>query len=80
MFEFVPLRGQILQDGFKLFSVRPRGQCRFLRSSQSCRRDHLHGLGDLLNILDRRDAFPDLFQSSHMSVVQLGGKALVEFF
>src|SRR5450759_547428 len=42
-----------------------------LRTAQFRRRDHLHGLGDLLRIFDRADAPPDIDQTRH-ELVPLG--------
>ena len=39
-----------------------------LRPAQLGRRDHLHGLGDLLRVLDRPDAPPDVDQTGHCSI------------
>ena len=37
-----------------------------LRATQLGRRDHLHGLGDLARVLDRRDAPADVAQRGHV--------------
>src|SRR5213596_3634848 len=37
----------------------------FLRAAQLRRRDHLHGLGDLLRVADRADPLPDRFEGRH---------------
>ena len=38
-----------------LAGVRARLKNRFLRAAELCRRDHLHGLGDLLRALNTAD-------------------------
>ena len=45
--------------------IRPRGDHAILRAPQLGRRDHLHGLGDLLRVLHRADAPPDVDQARH---------------
>ena len=42
-----------------------RGDHAVLRAAQFRRRDHLHGLGDLLRVFDRADAPPDIDQARH---------------
>src|SRR5712692_58232 len=49
-----------LQDLEHLLGVRPRRQHRRLRAAQSRRGDHLHGLGDLLRVLDAVDPADDV--------------------
>ena len=45
--------------------VGARGEHAVLRAAQLRRRDHLHGLGDLLRVLHRADAAPDVDQAGH---------------
>ena len=46
-------------------AIRPRRDHAILRAPQFGRRDHLHGLGDLLRVLDGADAPPDVDQARH---------------
>ena len=46
-------------------AVGTRGDGAILRTAQFRRRDHLHGLGDLLRVFDRADAPPDIDQTRH---------------
>ena len=55
-----------------------------LRAAQLGRRDHLHGLGDLLRVLDRADAPAEVDQARHwldrgQRFLVLGNEALLEF-
>src|SRR5581483_10268477 len=46
--------------------VRPRREHPFLRAAQLRRGHHLHGLGDLLRVLDAADAAPDINCAGHI--------------
>ena len=56
-------------------AVGPRRDHAVLRAAQLGRRDHLHGLGDLLRVLDRADAPPDVDQARHVRVCRCGCSA-----
>ena len=58
-------RGEIGQHFVEQLRVGTRGQHFLLRPAQLCRRDHLHGPGDLLRVLDRADSPPDIDQAGH---------------
>ena len=58
---------QVADDLADLLRVRTRGAHAFLRLAHLARRDHLHGLGDLLSILDARDLAADFFCACHCS-------------
>jgi hypothetical protein len=59
--------------------VRARRDHAILRAAQLGRRDHLHGLGDLLRVLDRADAPPDIDQARHaVGRGLLGHEAVLE--
>jgi len=45
--------------------VRARGEHPLLRAAQLGRRHHLHGLGDLLRVLDAADPAPDIDRAGH---------------
>ena len=45
--------------------IRTRRNHALLRAAQFGRRDHFHGLGDLLRVLDRADAPPEIDQTRH---------------
>ena len=47
--------GKVRDHGEHLAGVGPRRDHAFLRAPQLCRSHHLHGLGDLLGLLDARD-------------------------
>ena len=50
---------------FHALGVRPRGLGRHLRAPQLGRRDHLHGLGDLLRRLGRGEANAHVLEGGH---------------
>ena len=53
-------RGEVGQDLVELLAVGPRRQRRVLGALQLRRRHELHRAGDLLDVLDRADAAPDI--------------------
>src|SRR5690349_2378338 len=59
---------EVLQHLFQLLGVRAGGERGLLRPAQPGGRDHLHRLGNLLDVADRRDASADRFQGSHEGV------------
>ena len=61
----VGARGHAVQDLQHLPGVGPRGEHGVLGPAQLGRRDHLHGLGDLLRVLDRADPPPDVDEGGH---------------
>src|SRR5262249_45910558 len=65
MREGLALSGKVLQHLFQLLGVRSSSERSLLRPAQPGGRDHLHRLGNLLDVTDRRDAFTDRFQGSH---------------
>src|SRR5713101_9258025 len=65
MREGLALGGKVLQHRFQLLSVGPSGECSLLRPAQPGGGDHLHRLGNLLDVADRRDAPTDRFEGSH---------------
>ena len=64
---FIGLRGlgEIREEFAHLRSVRPGRDDAFLGAAQFCGRDHFHGLGDLLRVLDGADAPPEIDQAGH---------------
>jgi len=61
-------RGYVGQHAAQHTAVWTRPDDAILRAAQLGRRDHLHGLGDLLRVLDRADAPPDVDQARHAPV------------
>jgi len=51
---------QVRQHPSQVFRVRPRAEDALLRASKSRRRDGLHGLRELLRVLDGPDAAPNV--------------------
>jgi hypothetical protein len=62
------LRGQVCQHLRHLHGEGARRDRALLRTLQLRRRDHLHGLRDLLRILDRLDAPADVEEVCHRTV------------
>src|SRR5215217_7614915 len=60
-------RGKVAEHLAHVLRVRPRRLRGALRTTQLCRRDHLHGLGDLLRRLHRGDAVTQILQRRHGS-------------
>ena len=56
------------------------GQRAFLRTAQFCRRDHLHGFGDLPRVGHAANAAPDVENVCHVSVVGLWSLAFGRAF
>ena len=74
----------IRQHALDDLGVRTRGDHAILRAAQLRRRDHLHGLGDLLRVLHRADAPADVDQAGHglsrdEGFFVLGNEAVLEF-
>src|SRR5712691_1190568 len=65
MREDLALGGKVLQHRFQLLGVRPGSERGLLRPAQPGGGDHLHRLGNLLDVADRRDASTDRFEGSH---------------
>src|SRR4051794_501579 len=60
-------RGKVAEHLAHMLRVRPRRLRGALRTTQFCRRDHLHGLCDLLRRLHRSDAVAQILQRRHGS-------------
>src|ERR1035438_2477502 len=58
--------GDVAQDLAQHRAVGTGADGAILRAAQFRRRDHLHGLGDLLRVFDRADAPPDIDQTRHV--------------
>src|SRR2546428_8097909 len=58
--------GQAVQHARHLPGARPRAHHALLGAAQLRRRDHLHGLGDLLRRFHGADAPPDIDQRRHL--------------
>src|ERR1039457_3074768 len=58
-------RGDVAQHLAQHRAVGAGADGAILRAAQFRRRDHLHGLGDLLRVFDRADAPPDIDQTRH---------------
>ena len=58
-------RGHAVQDLHHLPRVGPGREHRLLGAAQLGRRDHLHGLGDLLRVLDAADPPADVDEGGH---------------
>ena len=59
---------EAVQDGENLLGVRPRAHHAFLSATQLGRRDHFHGLRDLLGVFHRADAAANVENVGHESV------------
>jgi hypothetical protein len=55
-------RGDVAEHRVHALGIGPRGFGGGLRAAQLRRRDHLHGLGDLLRRLGGGDADPHVFE------------------
>src|SRR5690606_24539797 len=55
----------VRDDVADFLGVGPRRSHAILRLAHLARRDHFHGLGDLLRVLDARDLGADFFGSGH---------------
>src|ERR1700687_2515926 len=64
-------RHQRLQHVGQHLGIRTSRQSTLLRPAQFCRRDHLHGLGDLPRVGHAANAPPDVENVWHGSVVSL---------
>ncbi len=62
-----------LEKGLSSRSIRPRVPEFPLSPGVLCSRDHLHGLGDLLDVLDRLQAEGDDLQGGHATLLLLEG-------
>jgi hypothetical protein len=63
VFQFVVFGGggsHIVQHSFQHVGVGTGRDCPLLSTAQPSRRDHFHGLGDLLRALDAANAAPDV--------------------
>ena len=58
----IDARGDAAQHALHLDGVGTRAHDPLLRAAQLRRGDHLHRLGDLLRVLDRADAAPEINQ------------------
>ena len=64
-------RGDVAQHLLHALGIGPRGFGRRLRAAQLRRRDHLHGLGDLLRRLGRGDADAHVLEAGHSAASDL---------